>query len=49
MGLRVIAYILSPNLDAQIVSHDFVEAVQSQIRISLFLNEEEAREWLQAR
>ena len=47
-GLRAIAYILSPNLEAQIVSPDFVEAVQSQIRISLFTNEEETREWLQA-
>ncbi|WP_216726627.1 STAS/SEC14 domain-containing protein [Hymenobacter siberiensis] len=46
-GLRAIAYILSPNLDAQIVSHKFVEAVQGQIQISLFTNEEDAREWLE--
>ena len=48
-GLRAIAYILSPDLEAQIVSHEFVEAVQSQIQISLFTNEEDAREWLQTK
>lgn len=48
-GLRAIAYILSPNLDAQIVSQDFVAAVQGQIRISLFTNEEDAREWLETK
>ncbi|MGY3089504.1 hypothetical protein ACVWYF_002552 [Hymenobacter sp. UYAg731] len=47
VGLRAIAYILSPNLEAQIVSHTFVEAVQSQIQISLFTNEEDAQHWLE--
>ncbi|WP_460610330.1 STAS/SEC14 domain-containing protein [Hymenobacter terrigena] len=46
-GLRAIAYILSPNLDAQIVSKEFVEAVQGQIQISLFTNEEDAQHWLE--
>ena len=46
-GLRAVAYILSPHLEAQIVSHEFVEVVRSQIQISLFTNEEDARDWLQ--
>ena len=46
-GIRAIAYILSPNLEARIVSREFEEAVRSQIRISLFTTEEEAQDWLQ--
>ena len=46
-GLRAIAYIQSPNLEAQIVSQDFVAAVRSQVQISLFTTEEDAQEWLQ--
>ena len=46
-GIRAIAYILSPNLDAQIVSREFVEDVRSQIHVSLFTTEEDARDWLQ--
>jgi hypothetical protein len=47
-GLKAIAYILSPVLEAQIVSHEFVEAVQDQILISLFTDEADARRWLLA-
>ena len=47
-GLRAIAYILSPNLDAQIVSQEFVTTIRSHIQVSLFTNEEDARQWLQA-
>ena len=46
-GLRAVAYIQSPNLEAQIVSREFVEAVRSQIHVSLFTTEEDARDWLQ--
>ena len=48
-GLRAIAYILSPDLEAQIVSQEFVATVGSQIQISLFINEEDAREWLRSK
>ena len=47
-GLRAIAYILSPDLHAQIVSQRFVEAVQDRLHISLFTSESEAERWLQA-
>ena len=45
-GLRAIAYILSPDLEAQIVSQVFVEAVRPQLNVSLFSNEAAARRWL---
>ena len=47
-GITAIAYILSPVLEAQIVSLDFVAAMQNQIHIALFLNEKDARNWLEA-
>jgi hypothetical protein len=46
-GLRAMAYILSPDLNAQIVSQRFVNAVQDQLRMSLFTSETSAQQWLQ--
>ena len=46
-GLRAIAYILPPNLEARIVSQKVMEAVRGQIQSSLFTTEEAARQWLQ--
>ncbi|GAB2864347.1 STAS/SEC14 domain-containing protein [Hymenobacter ruber] len=48
-GLRAVAYILSPNPEAQIVSQEFVAAVRGQLDISLFTSEEDAREWLETK
>ena len=45
-GLRAIAYVLSPALETQMVSQEFVEAVQRQLHVALFLQEDEARRWL---
>jgi hypothetical protein len=45
-GIRAIAYLLSPDLESQIVSQDFVDAVSPQVHVSLFLHEEPARLWL---
>ena len=47
-GLKAIAYILSPVLEARIVSQEFADSIQGQINISLFTNEEDARDWLEA-
>ena len=47
-GLKAVAYILPPVLEAQIVSQKFVEAVRDQIHIALFTNETEAWHWLEA-
>lgn len=46
-GLRAIAYILSPNPEAQIVSYEFVAIMQHHLQISVFTDEEDARRWLQ--
>ncbi|GAB3573851.1 SpoIIAA family protein [Hymenobacter daeguensis] len=46
-GIRAIAYILSPDFTAQMVSTEFVEAMHGQIRVALFTGEDEARRWLQ--
>jgi hypothetical protein len=46
--LRAMAYILSPDLHAQVSSHRFVEAVQPHLRIALFTAEGEAQRWLLA-
>lgn len=46
-GLRAIAYIQSPNLEAQIVSQEFVAALRGQIQVLLFTTEKDARQWLQ--
>lgn len=47
-GLRALAYVLSPNLEAQIVSREFVEAVRPHLAIALFTAEDEALRWLRA-
>ena len=47
-GIRAIAYILSPDLEAQIVSQEFVEAVGSRLNVALFTTEAEAQSWLVA-
>jgi len=46
-GLRAMAYILSPDLTAQIVSQEFVEAVRPHLAVQLFTSEEDAQRWLQ--
>ncbi|WP_226163449.1 hypothetical protein [Hymenobacter terricola] len=46
-GLRAMAYILSPDLHAQVVSHEFVEAVGHHLNVELFTAEAEAQRWLQ--
>lgn len=48
-GLRAMAYILSPDLHAQMVSYEFVEAVQDHLDVALFTVEAEAELWLQQR
>jgi hypothetical protein len=45
-GLKAMAYILSPDLHAQMVSHAFVEAVQGHLNVALFTTEAEAERWL---
>jgi len=47
-GIRAIAYLLSPDFNAQLVSHEFVGAMQGRIRVALFTSEIRARRWLQA-
>ncbi len=45
-GLRAMAYILSSDLHAQLVSHEFVKAVQAHLNVELFTTEAEAEDWL---
>lgn len=45
-GIQAIAYILSPDLPAQVVSLEFVESVQPHLHVSLFTSEAEAQRWL---
>ena len=45
-GIRAIAYLLSPGLKSQIVSHDFMDIIIQQVHTTLFLHEEPARLWL---
>lgn len=47
-GIRTIAYILSPDFTAQLVSGNFAAAMYGQINVTLFTSEKEARRWLQA-
>ena len=47
-GIRAIAYLLSPDLNAQFVSREFGEAMKGQIQVALFTSETRARRWLQA-
>ena len=46
-NVQAMAYILSPDLHAQIVSRRFVDVVQEQFPVALFLSETEAWSWLQ--
>ena len=46
-GVRAIAYLLSPDLESQIVSQEFMDDISSQVHTALFLQEEPARLWLQ--
>ena len=46
-GVRAMAYILSPDLHAQVVSHRFMDMVQDEFQIALFTSETEAWNWLQ--
>ena len=45
-GIRAIAYLLSPDLESQIVSQEFMAAIGRQLHTALFLHEEPARLWL---
>ncbi|GAA4049495.1 hypothetical protein GCM10022409_40100 [Hymenobacter glaciei] len=45
-GVRAIAYLLSPDLESQIVSQEFMDAISRQLHTALFLQEEPARQWL---
>ena len=45
-GIRGIAYLLSPDLESQIVSQEFMNDIGRQVHTALFLHEEPARRWL---
>ena len=45
-GIRAIAYLLSPDLESQIVSQEFMDNIGQQAHTALFLHEEPARLWL---
>ena len=45
-GIRAIAYLLSPDLESQIVSQDFMDNIGRQLHTALFLHEEPAQLWL---
>lgn len=45
-GIRSIAYLLSPDLESQIVSQEFVDSIGRQLHTALFLHEEPAQRWL---
>lgn len=45
-GVRAIAYLLSPDLESQIVSQEFMDNISRQVHTALFLHEEPARRWL---
>ena len=47
-GVRAMAYILSPDFEAQIVSQEFVESVSPRLNVALFTSEAEAQSWLAA-
>ena len=46
-GVRAIAYLLSPDLESQIVSQYFMDSIGRKLHTALFLHEEPARRWLQ--
>ena len=45
-GIRAIAYLLSPDLESQVVSQEFMDSIGRQLSTALFLHEEPARIWL---
>ncbi|GAB3658598.1 hypothetical protein GCM10027594_29910 [Hymenobacter agri] len=45
-GIRAIAYLLSPDLESQIVSQEFMDDIGRHMHTALFLHEEPARLWL---
>ena len=45
-GIRAVAYLLSPDLESQIVSQEFMDDIGRQVHTALFLHEEPARRWL---
>ncbi|MDQ2794126.1 MAG: hypothetical protein M3Y12_08980 [Bacteroidota bacterium] len=45
-GVRAIAYLLSPALESQVVSQEFMDDIGRQVHTALFLHEEPARRWL---
>ena len=45
-GVRAIAYLLSPDLESQIVSQEFMNNIGRQVHTALFMHEEPARLWL---
>lgn len=46
-GIRAIAYLLSPDLESQIISQEFINDIGRQLHTALFMHEEPARMWLQ--
>ena len=48
-NVQAMAYILSPDLHAQIVSRRFIDIVQNEFQVALFTSETEAWNWLQTR
>ena len=44
--IRAIAYLLSPDLESQIVSQEFMDDIGRQVHTALFMHEEPARRWL---
>ncbi len=45
-GIRALAYLLTTDLAAQMVSQDFLAAVRPQLNVALFTSAREARVWL---
>ena len=45
-GIRAIAYLLSPDLESQVISQEFMDDISRQVHTALFLHEEPARLWL---
>ena len=45
-GIRAVAYLLSPDLESQVVSQEFTDSIGRQLHTALFLHEEPARLWL---
>ena len=45
-GIRAVAYLLSPDLESQVVSQEFMDDIGRQLHTGLFMHEEPARLWL---